>query len=124
VKQTADVVNALAALAWPILAGSSSGGRCRPSGIAALTGGEAVDAAISDLAHDEPAGYQPDTGLDLIRKVRDLRIDTPIFPYASQRGVRMRDTIVASGGNGVAASTRDLFALPRGIGVVLRPGAA
>ena len=94
------------------------------AGIAALTGGEAVDAVISDLARSEPGGYQPDAGIDLIRKVRDLGIDTPIFVYASQRGVRMRDTILAAGGNGVAASTPDLFALLRGIGVFPQPDGA
>lgn len=74
------------------------------------------DAVISDMGRSEPAGYNTDAGLDLIREVRAFDGTTPVFVYASARTLERADEITAAGGGGVAWSPVKLFDLLRDAG--------
>ncbi|MFE6094708.1 hypothetical protein ACFQ7M_22485 [Streptomyces massasporeus] len=82
----------------------------------------AFDAVISDMGRSEPAGYNTDAGLDLIREIRTFDDTTPVFVYASAKTLARTDEITAAGGGGVAWSPVKLFDLLRDAGEF--PGAA
>jgi CheY-like chemotaxis protein len=82
----------------------------------------AFDAVISDMGRSEPAGYNTDAGLDLIREVRAFDDTTPVVVYASAKTLARTGEITAAGGSGVAWSPVKLFDLLRDAGEF--PGAA
>lgn len=88
---------------------------------ALLRAGVSFDAVISDLGRDEPGGFNPDAGLDLIRQVRERGLQTPIFIYGTKRAVARSQEIAAAGGNGVTNSATELFAQLRTVGTFPRP---
>ncbi len=88
---------------------------------ALLRAGVSFDAVISDLGRDEPDGFNPDAGLDLIRQVRERGLQTAIFIYGTRRAVARSQEIVAAGGNGVTNSPTELFAQLRTVGTFPRP---
>jgi CheY-like chemotaxis protein len=82
----------------------------------------AFDAVISDMGRSEPAGYNADAGLDLIREIRTFDDTTPVFVYAGTKTLARMDEIATAGGNGVAWSPVKLFDLLHEAGEF--PGAA
>ncbi|MFI1677697.1 MULTISPECIES: response regulator [unclassified Streptomyces] len=74
------------------------------------------DAVISDMGRDEPTGYNPDAGMDLLHELRTAGETTPFFVYATRRGLTRKAEILAAGGNGVTTSPGGLFDLLRGVG--------
>ncbi|MFJ8592457.1 response regulator [Streptomyces sp. NPDC093598] len=80
------------------------------------------DAVISDMGRSEPAGYNTDAGLDLIREIRSFDDTTPVFVYASTKTLARKEEIATAGGNGVAWSPVKLFDLLHDAGEF--PGAA
>lgn len=76
-----------------------------------LASGKSVfDLLLSDMGRNEDGKEQPDAGIQLVRRVREARIRTPIYIYtsASQAANRREDTLKA-GGNGITCSVHELF---------------
>jgi CheY-like chemotaxis protein len=90
------------------------------TGVAAIQDASTpFDAVISDMGRDEPRGFNPDAGLDLIRRIRQLKgrgDNIPIFIFGTRRAVERRAEILAAGGKDVTSSTTQLFTFLRGVG--------
>jgi CheY-like chemotaxis protein len=75
-----------------------------------------VDAILTDMGRRENGSYKSKAGLDFIRQVRELAIQTPIYVYTAQRAAaRLKDEVVGAGGNGVTGSPVELFEFLRSV---------
>ncbi|CAK7285177.1 hypothetical protein ACNFR7_32950 [Streptomyces sp. RM1] len=91
--------------------------RSTDEGLRALSRGRrSFDAVISDLSRTERGRTNRTAGLDLIRELRAQGDTIPVFVYATSRALAQRAEIDVAGGNGVAASSTELFELLRGVG--------
>jgi CheY-like chemotaxis protein len=73
---------------------------------------QAMCAVISDMGRQEDGDHRPRAGLELIRAMRRIAINVPVFIYTSARSAdRTRDEVVAAGGAGATASSVELFEL-------------
>jgi CheY-like chemotaxis protein len=85
--------------------------RSTSEGRSILRSGTEPDAIITDMGRKEDGKYIADAGLELIRAVREERIEALIFVYTNLRHVRRICTdVLEAGGNGTIASPLDLFA--------------
>ena len=76
-----------------------------------LGAGTEPDVIVTDMGRKEDGKYVADAGLELIRAVREERIEAPIFVYTSPgRVYRIRADVLEAGGNGTMASPIELFA--------------
>ncbi|MER6334343.1 response regulator [Streptomyces sp. NPDC001034] len=86
-------------------------------GLQALAGAHRpFDAILSDMSRKERFRNNSTAGLDMIRALRAQGHTTPVFVYATARAVSLRAKVTEAGGNGVAASSTELFQLLRGVG--------
>jgi CheY-like chemotaxis protein len=74
------------------------------------------DAIISDMGRKENGSFNPKAGLDLIRRIRAQDPQVPIFIYASPRSLELEPDVLREKGNGITASSVELFELLRGLG--------
>jgi CheY-like chemotaxis protein len=76
-----------------------------------LGSGTEPDVIVTDMGRKEVGKYVADAGLELIRAVREERIETPIFIYTSPGRVhQISADVLEAGGNGTIASPIELFA--------------
>ena len=79
--------------------------RSMSEGRSILRSGTEPDAIITDMGRKEDGKYIADAGLELIRAVREERIEALIFVYTNLRHVRRICTdVLEAGGNGTIAS--------------------
>jgi DNA-binding NtrC family response regulator len=72
------------------------------------------DVIITDMGRKEDGKYAADAGLELIRTVREERIEAPIFVYTNPGRVhRISAEELEAGGNGTIAFPLELFAAVR-----------
>ncbi|HEU4759894.1 MAG TPA: response regulator [Dehalococcoidia bacterium] len=70
---------------------------------------EKPTAIISDMSRREGLLPRHTAGLELIREVRALKLDMPIYIYASGEALKYRQRVREAGGNGITASPIELF---------------
>lgn len=65
---------------------------------------------ITDMGRNEDGKYVPDAGLQLIRKLREADVGSPIFVYTSKTyAQRHHDQSLEAGGSGATASPLALY---------------
>ncbi len=69
---------------------------------------DGFDAVITDMGRTEDGRYQATAGLTLIKQIRDMGEEKPIFVYAGRRGRELRDQIIEAGAM-VPGSSLELF---------------
>jgi CheY-like chemotaxis protein len=72
------------------------------------------DVVISDMVRDEPRGFRPDAGIDLVRRMREAKLSLPVVIYASRRAVASSGTeALEAGAAAVTASPTELLTILR-----------
>jgi CheY-like chemotaxis protein len=75
-----------------------------------LSGGATFDAVVSDMGRTEDGRYRGQAGLELLKAMRDDKIELPFLIYTGRRSAVANDALVkAAGGDGATASTAQLF---------------
>jgi CheY-like chemotaxis protein len=65
---------------------------------------------ISDMERAEDGHTNPQAGLNLIQRMSEHGLETPVYIYCSQRGVELnREELLAAGAAGVTSSPLELF---------------
>ena len=78
------------------------------------SGRRGFDVVISDMGRDEPNGYRPDAGIDLVRRLREAKLTIPVVIYASQRAITSNGKAALEAGAAAAtASPTELLAMLR-----------
>jgi len=63
------------------------------------------DIVISDMGRDEPKGYRPEAGIELVRRLRESSLAIPVVIYASQRAITSSGTAALEAGAAAATAS-------------------